>query len=952
MFGLFKKSQHTRQDSPEKSIPEPLTRPGNMTQNDEKRVYAHNPSVVDYLPWAEFLDEEQCLLLDDGVSVGAVYDITPVATEGRPDSRLEQIRDVIEDALQDSFDDIEANPWIVQFFCQDENDIDAYLDKLRGYVKPHAQHTEFTEAWLQETESHLRGIARPQGLFEDKLITGQPWRGQQRRTRMVVYRWVDKNSRDLMPPVSMLNQACERLCGALSSVNIGCTRQNGLQIHAWLLRLFNPAPEGMDRESFYRATAYEDSRNTPDGTIPVENDFSETLLFTPPRSDVENGVWWFDDLAHSALSVERLRKPPTPGTLTGEKSRGEKKVNALMDMFPEGTMLCMTIIAEPQDTLEEKFNRLAKNAIGENTESGRVRQDVAAVKELLGSRHKLYRSAITFLLRAKDMTEMNRKRIELSTVLLNEGLQPVRSEHDVGPLNAWLRALPMCFNPQNDKKHWYTRLTWVQHLAGLLPVTGRETGTGNPGFSFFNRGGDVLDFDPLNKHDRSQNAHMLLFGPTGAGKSATLCSMLCQLMAVQRPRLFIAEAGNSFGLTADYFESLGLTVNKVSVKPGSGVSLPPFADAHKLFEVDAPAPAVNESDLPEIDEDNGDEEGDGNEKRDILGEMEISARMMITGGDPKEDAALRRADRAMIREALLMAARQSLNENRQMLPGDLQNALNRISVDEASEGGQIRNESRRAKAAEMAESLGIFTQPGSFEAELFNQEGALWPEADVTLIDLGHLAREGYEAQMALTMVSLTNTVNNIAERDQYRERDIVFTVDEAHIVTVNPLLAPYMTKVVKMWRKLGAWLWLATQNLEDYPAAAGKMLNMAEWWICLTMPKKEVEDIARFRTLSEEEKTVLLSASKLSGCYTEGVVLSKKMQALFRAVPPSLFLALGMTEKEEKAERKALMRKHNCSELDAAILVARKLDRLRGLMTAESAGMPEYNDKREKLTA
>ncbi len=67
-----------------------------------------------------------------------------------------------------------------------------------------------------------------------------------------------------------------------------------------------------------------------------------------------------------------------------------------MDTFPEGTMLCMTVVAEPQDTLEEKFNRLAKNAIGENTESGRVRQDVAAVKELLGNRHKLYRAAITF----------------------------------------------------------------------------------------------------------------------------------------------------------------------------------------------------------------------------------------------------------------------------------------------------------------------------------------------------------------------------------------------------------------------------------------------------------------------------------------------------------------------------------------------------------------------------
>jgi conjugative transfer ATPase len=714
MFGLFKKNRPAGQDAPEQDGPEPLARPGKMTQGDERQVYSHNPSIVDYLPWAEFLDEDQCLLLDDGVSVGAVYDITPVATEGRPDARLEQIRDVVEDALQDSFDDIEANPWIVQFFCEDENDVDAYLDRLRGYVKPHAQHTDFTEAWLKETESHLRGIARPQGLFVDKLITGQPWRGQQRRTRMVVYRWVEKNNRDVMPPVGMLNQACERLCGARSSVNIGCTRQNGLQVHAWLLRLFNPAPEGMDREQFYRAAAYEDTRNTPDGMIPVENDFSERLLFTPPRSDVENGVWWLDNLAHSALTVE--------------KSRREKKVNALMDMFPEGTMLCMTIIAEPQDTLEEKFNRLAKNAIGENTESGRVRQDVAAVKELLGNRHKLYRAGITFFLLARDMKEINRKRIELSTVLLNEGLQPVRAEHEVGPLNAWLRALPMCFNPQQDKKNWYTRLTWVQHLAGLLPVTGRETGTGNPGFSFFNRRGDVLNFDPLNKHDRSQNAHMLLFGPTGAGKSATLCSMLCQLMAVQRPRLFIAEAGNSFGLTADYFESLGLTVNKVSVKPGSGVTLPPFADAHKLFESDAPPLAVAESDLPKIDED---DEGEDNEKRDILGEMEISARMMITGGDPKEDAALRRADRAMIREALLMAARQTLDENRQMLPSDLQNALNRISSDEAADGGQARNESRRAKAAEMAESLGMFTQSGSFEAELFNQEGSLWPEADV-----------------------------------------------------------------------------------------------------------------------------------------------------------------------------------------------------------------------------
>ncbi|MFV1478601.1 conjugative transfer ATPase [Serratia marcescens] len=902
---------------------EPLRRPGKMTVRDEQQVYHANPSIVDYLPWAEFLDREQCILLDDGVSVGAVFDITPVATEGRTDDRLEQMRDTVEDALQDSFDEHDENPWVVQFFCQDENNVDAYLDRLRGYIKPHAQGSQLSESWLKETERHLRGIARPEGLFKDTLITDQPWRGQQRRTRMVVYRWIGKSNHDPMPPIAMLNQTCERVTGALNGAGVVCVRQNGGQVHDWLLRHFNPSPEWVDKGVLYRDAAYFDSRDTPEGAMPVQNDFAETLLFTPPVSDPDQGVWWFDNQAHCAIPVEKLRRPPEPGTITGEMKRGEKKINALMDMFPEGTMLCMTIVVQPQDTLENDFNKLSKNAVGENTESGRVRQDVAQVKEYLGNRHKLYRAGITFLLRAGDLTTLNHKRVELTNVLLGAGLQPVRPEFDVAPLNTYLRALPMCFNPETDKKHWYTRLTWVQHLAGLLPVTGRETGTGNPGLSFFNRGGDILTVDPLNKHDRSQNAHMLYFGPTGAGKSATLCATLTQTMAVHRPRLFVAEAGNSFGLLADYFESQGLTVNKVSIKPGSGVSLPPFSFAHKLIE-ELSSLELDESELRDIDADDDDED-----KRDYLGEMEISARMMITGGDQKEEAELKRADRAMIREALLMAAKSAFDEQRQMLPSDLQNALYAISNDSANEK---RNPQRRAKAAEMAEALGMFTQAGSFEAELFNREGSLWPEADVTLIDLGHLAREGYEAQMALTMVSLTNTINNIAERDQYSERDIVFAVDEAHIVTVNPLLAPYMTKIVKMWRKLGAWLWLATQNLKDFPDIAEKMLNMAEWWVCLTMPPEEVNDIARFKALTEEQKAVLLSASKLSGCYTEGVVLSKKLEALFRAVPPSLYLALGMTEKEEKAERRALMQEFGCSELDAARRVAQKLDRLRGL--------------------
>ncbi|MEW8227225.1 MAG: hypothetical protein AB2748_15875, partial [Candidatus Thiodiazotropha endolucinida] len=104
------------------------------------------------------------------------------------------------------------------------------------------------------------------------------------------------------------------------------------------------------------------------------------------------------------------------------------------------------------------------------------------------------------------------------------------------------------------------------------------------------------------------------------------------------------------------------------------------------------------------------------------------------------------------------------------------------------------------------------------------------------------------------------------------------------------------------------------------------KMLNMMEWWLCLVMPKEEVEQIARFKDLTDVQRSLLLSARKEPGKYVEGVVLSDNMEALFRNVPPPLSLALAMTEKHEKAERGAIMRERNCSELEAVHVIAERI--------------------------
>lgn len=63
----------------------------------------------------------------------------------------------------------------------------------------------------------------------------------------------------------------------------------------------------------------------------------------------------------------------------------------------------------------------------------------------------------------------------------------------------------------------------------------------------------------------------------------------------------------------------------------------------------------------------------------------------------------------------------------------------------------------------------------------------------------------------------------------------------------------------------------------------------------------KEVIEIVRFKALTDELKAMLLTAGKLSDCYTESVELSKKLEALLRAEQSSLYLALGPRGKKRE---------------------------------------------------
>lgn len=901
------------------------------TRGDVSRLYDVDPSFVDLLPWVDFDHSDKTMLLEDGVSRAAFFELTPVGTEGRDPQWLHNVRDALENAIQDSFDELETSPWVLQMYAQDEINWDDYLEQLRNYVKDRAQGSEFTEMYLKLFKAHLEAISKEGGLFVDTKVSQLPWRGQQRRVRLVVYRRVMKQDNEVrgQEPGAYLKVICNRLEGGLSNAGIKVKRMDGASIRNWLIRWFNPHPDHLgttdaDIRRFYELVGTQ-PEGIPEGELPLASgsDFGQNLCYREPVSSVDRGLWYFDGMPHRVVVVDRLRSAPKTGHLTGETRKGGDALNALFDQLPEDTTLCITLVITPQDILEGHLEKLSRKAVGDTQASLLTREDVSTARQLIGRKHKLYKGSIAFYLRGKDNAELAERSLNLSNALLGAGMVPVDPQNEVSPLNSYLRWLPCNFDP-NEKRamEWYVQLMFAQHVANLAPVWGRSTGTGHPGITLFNRGGAPLTFDPFNKLDRQMNAHLFLFGPTGSGKSASANNILNQVVAIYRPRLVIVEAGNSFGLLGDFAQRLGLSVNRVRLAPGSGVSLAPFADAVKLIEPTKEVKILDADDLDASDEHLVDETED--DQRDILGEMEITARLMITGGEEKEDARLTRADRSAIRQCILNAAKKCAAEGRIVLPEDVKQALHDMGLETGIPAV------RSARFLEMAEAMSMFCF--GTEGDMFNRPGTPWPEADITIVDLATYAREGYAAQMAISYISLMNTVNNIAERDQFKGRPLIMFTDEGHIQLKVPLLSPYCVKITKMWRKLGAWFWMATQNVDDVPAEASALLNMIEWWICLNMPPDEVEKIARFRELSPAQKSMMLSARKESGKFTEGVVLSKSMEVLFRAVPPSLYLALAMTEPEEKKQRYDVMQSEGVDELTAALQVAVDLDRLRGI--------------------
>lgn len=971
------------------------------TKAKAKSIYNDPRSIIDYLPVVEYLPESQSFLLDDGISVMKVFDAIPFATEGRSHEYLQAIANQIQSAFQDVFDEHQKGyEWLVFTYAYYEDNLDLAINQLKNYPKKDIKDTEFTQTYLRMYEQHMKGMCKEGGIFEDDIITDSPFRGNTARCKVCIYRRVPKKQYSAgQTPEDDLNKNCKKFVDSMKNAGVMLEVVNGKSWFDWMLQWFNPSPQVTrgDKQKLRELAGFDENEE-----LPVSDDLSESYFFETPRSSLKHKCWVFDGKPHRFLRVHKIRKPPKIGCMTGEIKRIEesKKSFSLLDKLPAGSIVVSGIVITAQDDIERHINKISAKAKGESTDAQYAKIDCEIAKGILAKRHKLFRGMMGIYLRADNLKQLRDYSIEASNQLLTCGLQPIIEENEMLSLDSYLFHLPGVYEPALDKRYAATRPMWSQHLVNLSGFFGRNTGTGNPGLSFFNRGGGTFSVDPFSLKDRAKNAHLVLNGPTGSGKSATLTAIAAHVLAMYRPRMTMLELGNSFGLLGDFAKSNGLSVNKIQITPENAaaglVNLAPFVDAGKLIEEDELAllgspiqsdtPFFDDAVLPKTVEIDGEvvntselsleqqeeirarqglntlsneiseqgspeaqrlkEQGnqeEASEQRDIMGECEIIATLMITGGEPEETKKLTRADRRMIRDAILNGARIAVKADRRTTVSDVCEGFKAISLDESIP------EKRRERAYDMGQAMRMFTD--GFEGDLFDGEGTAFPDADLTIIDVATLGREGYGTQLAIAYSAILMHVNNVAEKNQHSGRFNLMLTDEAHIVLKNPLLSAFLVTIIKTWRKISAWFWSASQNVKDYPDQAAKILNMVEWFFMLVMPADEVNDLDRFRPVTPAQKSLMLSASKAHRKYTEGVLLSDRVEALVRMVPPSLMLSLAGTEGDEKTERMNYMKQFGITEVEAAIYVAKIIDFHRGLRT-EMPPEPAPNPKYQKRTS
>ena len=824
------------------------------------------------------------LLFRDMRGIARVWEIRPRNGEALHPSDLIKLREQLSDILERL--PKTTPPWILHFYAQDvPADVVAEEIRLSALSQSHRldlrEQDRYRRQWQRRELVHSLRTLR-QGLGMD--IRGKAWRPRTLRVRLLLYRDSATSSRqpqsldDERKAVSQLARMFEK---DLIRADLQPRPLPPAEVLHWLRSWL--LPQG--------------SEHVPTQGLPVSLDalyrdrgwdLADAVLGDMPAQLREDGLWRIGTDYSLYLSVDSLLSSPDPkGLFLGTQTLA--MAGSIWDSMPDGAVWSMAIVCEALDQVRQKIQSVKRNAQGVGADSNQCLSDCERAEKLLTAGRLLCPVSAGVYFFAPDPDACWQKAAEICASFAEAGVRLTPPHLEAFAADAWLQHLPGNFTPSADRLpgRRRARLWHGIHSVALAPLVAGGAGDKTGAMRFHSRGGEEIRLDPLSPTGREQNAHSLILGPTGSGKTALLIYMLLQLAAHHRPRFFLITTLPTFGLLGACLQRYGWTVRHLSIGRDTTCSLPPFSSNPG--------------------------------SRDHLGVIDLMAGLMA---HPEGDRLLQPWEKDALRSAVLQAgAGSKAGPSVSQVVRHLRQEGTDTSIPEA----------HRVRIREMAASMHRFTQ--GVAGEIFDHPGEDLEEVDCTILDLGIAARRGNEHLKALAYAGLLMRVNDLIEARAEEDRQTLVVTDEAHSVLRHPALLPYISSITAQWRTWGAWKWLCTQSLRQFPEQAKDLLALMEWWWILGPDRDEIEQISSFRGVSSQAAIAMQSLHKAPGSYTECLLLSRRYPSLIaRVVPPPLALALAQTEQHERVARRELMRQHGLpDELDAVFRVARAMGKRRG---------------------
>ena len=874
----------------------------------ERELYKTPQKLEDILEFVEYTADTQCFQFSDKQTYGQVFEISIADIQGKTQEHAIIMRDKIANAVRFIPQHMD-NPYVLQIFSQDES-ISYLIEDIKAYQQQYGEPGPYRDDYNAMWKAHLKNLSKEGGYFKNEK-TGHRWGGINPKVRWCIYRKLAHFNADVYDsPEDEMASVCNQVRNALNEAGLTAKVYDPADVYNWLVPWLNPSPEGEEN-------GYELVQKYPLNYTKGE-DYSglKYQLFKHyPYFDVENRCITFNNKVHCAtVAVDRYTRNPHIGKWNVLAVNDSEQRGTLKERLPEGTVICITTVFMPSYETERQMDVVKGSAKGETERMLKTRQDISDSKLALDSDNALFPTSIYLYIKGRTHKELKRNRRQTLATLRAEHFDPVELTADLSPVDNYIKYLPFSYKPQYEKDLFRNRLVWDKQLVNLMPMYGANQGTGNPGFVFSTPDGSPFTVDILSKKDKTQNSFLSILAPPGSGKSALVNQLIAGAKATHNPFFIVIDVGGSFKVHAEYIKSLGYSVNYFEISKRSNVSLTLFGDA--ISEYLKQTEGLHDEEELDL----GDDE---DEDRDPMMEMILTAKLMVTKGMVEAEKDFKPNDYNMLNNAILSAAKKVHDDGGTLVrPEHVADALWHISETGEMFGHRTKyRQERMYRAADMAEAMQDYTQ--GIKGQFFNREGQSWPECDFLVLDLKVLTKQGYEDILYLTFVGLMNAINNMIEARRHTGRQTIVINDESHIINMVRTLALFKRKSIKMWRKLGCWLWESTQNVKDYPDEAGDILSLCEWMIVLKTTRKEIEAIKKFRDLSAEEESMIESLKTVKGKYAEFCLLGNTVSAPVRSVPPTWYFVMGQTEQNEYAQRMKLAKEHNISEMEAAKMIA-----------------------------